>query len=311
MSARADIVIVNWNSGHLLAECLASIRTNREGVDRVIVVDNGSTDGSLAPESHAEDWIEFDAAGENLGFAAACNRGAARCTAPFILFLNPDAQLIAGGLPEALRFMTSPEGARVGICGVRLLGRTGAVERHCANFTDPSTYVGQALGLADRLPRVFTPHFMRSFDHLESRVVDQVIGAFFLVRRPLFEQLNGFDERYFVYFEEVDFALRAKQAGWDTFYLASATGYHYGGGTSEKVKARRLFYSLRSRLIYARRHFSPAGFVVTAAATLAVEPVSRLAQAVLRRSLDDAGAVLSAYRMLLADMAGRRTKGGR
>ena len=298
MSAVADIVVVNWNSGGMLRECIDSIAANRQAVGRVVVVDNGSNDGSFDLSSYDYDWLVLIKAGQNLGFAKACNVGAARCDAPFILFLNPDARLMDQSLEGALRFMTSPEGSGFGICGVRLVGRTGDVERHCANFTDPSTYVGQAIGLARTFPQIFTPHFMQDFDHLESRPVDQVIGAFFLVRRELFEVLRGFDERYFVYFEEVDFALRARKAGWRTFYLASATAYHYGGGSSEKVKAARLFYSLRSRLLYAKRHFSPVGVAITYLVTLCVEPFSRVAHALFRRAPADAGAVIHAYAML-------------
>lgn len=294
----ADIVIVNWNSGSMLRECIQSILDHRDGVGKVVVVDNGSSDNSAQLPQHLAAACDIVLANENLGFAKACNLGASRCQSPYILFLNPDARLIENSVAKAIDFMESSEGQQYGICGIKLIGKHGNIERHCANFTDPSTYLGQALGLGGRFPRVFTPHFMRDFDHTHSRPVDQVIGAFFFVRRSLFNELSGFDERYFVYFEEVDFALRARKRGAATYYIADTTAYHYGGGTSENVKAKRLFYSLRSRLQYAREHFSTPGFVMTAAVTLGLEPFTRLAQAGLRGSLVDAGNVLHAYVML-------------
>jgi hypothetical protein len=295
-----DVVVVNWNAGQLVADCVRSVAEHGGLVRQVIVVDNASTDGSvgLLP---AFDRLRVIESAENLGFARACNLGAATGGAEFILFLNPDARLIDDSLEELIRFMDSPAGHRVGVCGARLIGDDGEVQRSCANFTDASTYVGGALGLTERFPRLFTPLFS-SFDYAGSRVVDQPIGAYFVVRRQLFEQLNGFDERFFVYFEEVDLALRAKQAGWDAYYFADAVAYHKGGGASERVKAGRLFYTLRSRLLYAAKHFSGPAFAATAAASLAVEPLGRLTRAAARRSGGEAVDTLKAYRMLWADM---------
>jgi GT2 family glycosyltransferase len=139
---------------------------------------------------------------------------------------------------------------------------------------------------------------MAEWDHAQTRQVDQVIGAFFLVRRGLFESLHGFDERFFVYFEEVDFAYRARQAGWLSVYLADAQAFHAGGGTSNQVKARRLFYSLRSRLLYAFKHFSWTGAVGVLLATLLLEPVSRTALALFRHSWAGLKETWAAYGML-------------
>jgi GT2 family glycosyltransferase len=84
--------------------------------------------------------------------------------------------------------------------------------------------------------------------------VDQLIGAFFVVRRSLFESLGGFDERFFVYYEEVDFSWRARQAGYSSVYLPGVHALHHGEASSGQVKGRRLFYLLRSRALYARKH---------------------------------------------------------
>jgi GT2 family glycosyltransferase len=101
--------------------------------------------------------------------------------------------------------------------------------------------------------------------------VDHVIGAFFCVRRELFEDLGGFDERFFVYLEDLDFSLRARKTGRTAYYLADAAAFHKGGGTSEQVKAHRLFYSLRSRLLYAFKHFKRYQAWIISAVTMLLE----------------------------------------
>jgi GT2 family glycosyltransferase len=111
------------------------------------------------------------------------------------------------------------------------------------------------------------------------------MGAFFLVRRALFERLLGFDERYFVYYEDLDFSFRALQGGWSSYFLSTARAVHRGGGCSEHVKAARLFYSLRSRILYAYKHFPSANATGVLLATLLFEPVARLGRAVIRGSV--------------------------
>lgn len=295
-----DIVIVNYNAGAMLEQCLASVWTHADGiVERAVVVDNGSTDGSLdGPAVRAADVVR---AGENLGFARACNLGAARGSAELVLFLNPDAELRADTLAKVVARMAMPDCAQVGIAGVQLVDAEGHVARHCARFPGWRTFLGASTGLGGKLPGL-PAHFMTDFDHLSTREVDEVIGAFFLVRRPVFEALGGFDERFFVYYEELDFALRAHRAGWRTLYLAEAQALHHGGGASDRVKAHRLFFLLRSRVLYAFKHFgAPAAWATTAAA-VAAEPAARLVRAALRGSADEARDTIAGARMLWADL---------
>lgn len=290
------IIIVNWNAGHQLHDCISSIR--KYGVPYVtqtIVVDNSSTDGS---EKTIQDipGVTVIFSGENLGFSKACNLGAQQAKSEYLLFLNPDAALYANSLPNALAFMQDPANAKVGICGVQLLDESGRLSRSCARFPSALGFVAHAGGLDRLFPRL--GHAMDEWDHAQTREVDQVIGAFFLVRRGVFDALGGFDERFFVYFEEVDFSRRARDAGWRSVYLADAQSFHAGGGTSNQIKARRLFYSLRSRLLYAFKHFSWVGAMLVMLATLLVEPLSRSALALLRWSWSGLKETWVAYGML-------------
>lgn len=291
-----EIVIVNWNAGGQLKTCIDSIfQYGRDCVTRIIVVDNGSTDGSDASIDGLPN-VTLIRTGANLGFGKACNLGAQQTKSEYLLFLNPDAALHSDSLSKALTFMQKPANTRVGICGVQLLDEAGHVSRSCARFPSAVGFVAHAVGLDRFFPRL--GHFMAEWDHAQTRQVDHLIGAFFLVRRELFNALHGFDERFFVYLEDLDFSYRARQRGWRSVYLASAQAFHAGGGTSNQVKARRLFFSLRSRVLYAFKHFSWMGAFAVLLATLLVEPLSRSALALLRRSWAGLKETWAAYGML-------------
>jgi len=298
---RLDIVIVNWNSGRQLADCLASLADAKTGefeLGQVVIVDNDSSDDSL---QGVEDFIlplRVIRNVDNRGFAAACNQGALAGGAEYILFLNPDTRLFSVSLTEPLSFMERAENRSIGITGIQLVDDSGQVARSCARFPTPATILAQMLALDRLLPQIFPPHFMTEWDHAESRNVDQVIGAFFLTRRALYQALGGFDERFFVYFEEVDFSFRARQAGWRSFYLAGAEAYHKGEGTSAQAKAARLFYYLRSRIRFCFKHFALPAAVGIMLATLLLEPLSRLALATLRLSVSEVRELAKGYARL-------------
>jgi len=301
MAVSLDIIIVNWNSGGQLRACLASIQApSREKLEltRVVVVDNASCDGSADDLHNGGLPLTLIRNTENHGFAAACNGGAKTSHADYLLFLNPDVCLHSDSLTEPVAFMEKPENAQVGICGIQLLDEQGQGSPTCSRFPTASTYFSQILGLDRLFPQLFAGHLLKRSDLCQSRDVNHVMGAFFLIRRTLFESLQGFDERFFVYLEDLDLSFRAFEAGWQSYYLATAQAYHKGGGCSEQVKAARLFYSLRSRVLYSYKHFGRAAATGLLTGTLLVEPFARLAWAACRGSMQEMRATLQAYAML-------------
>lgn len=291
-----DVIVVNWNAGDQLMRCIDSVARYGSGlVSQTTVVDNGSVDGSDASIENLPN-VTLIHTGNNLGFGKACNLGAQHAKSAYLLFLNPDAALYPDTLSKAVTFMQDSVNANVGICGVQLLDEVGHVSRSCARFPSAVGFVFHAVGLDRFFPRL--GHAMAEWDHAVTRQVDHVIGAFYLVRRDLFTVLDGFDERFFVYLEDLDFSYRARQAGWSSVYFADVQAFHAGGGTSIQVKARRLFYSLRSRLLYAFKHFTWLGAFAVLLATLLVEPLSRSALALLRRSWAGLKETWAAYCML-------------
>jgi N-acetylglucosaminyl-diphospho-decaprenol L-rhamnosyltransferase len=303
-SPSLHVVIVNWNSGRQLAECLesfAAVAGDRVAVSRIAVVDNASTDGSCdaLPPSPALALIRNT---ENRGFAAACNQGAKGADAEFILFLNPDARLMPGALERPAQFLRAVDNSRVGIVGIALVDENGHVARNTAHMPTAWSMLGNTLGLDRLMPSVFPPHFVAEWAHDETRTVDQVMGAFMLIRHTLFEALGGFDERFFVYFEDLDLACRARSLGFTSVYLPTAQAFHRGQGTTEGAIGARTYLFCRSRILFALKYFSKPGAFVVVAATLLLEPVARAVKVLLSGGSGRVGDIVRAYVKLWANL---------
>lgn len=313
MPSRIDIVIVNWNAGGLLRRCLASVPDAVvEGVEigRIVVVDNASTDGSL-DDLPAIQGLEIQRNPQNRGFAAACNQGAQESTADYLLFLNPDTVLRPDSLAPVVAFLEQPDRQKVGAAGARLVDEAGETQRTCARFPTPNQLIARSLGLDRILPRLFPPHFLLEWDHLDTRPVHQVMGAFLLIRRELFDRIHGFDERFFVYFEDVDLCARVWMAGAMVAHVAEAVAVHTGHGTTAQVPDVRLFYALRSRLLFAAKHFPRVSTIRVALVTLITEPAIRIVRALALGRVDEAAATLRAAGWLWQALPGMIRSGGR
>ena len=310
MSSSVHIVIVNWNTRDYLRECLESIgRSRLDGVElaRVSVIDNDSSDGSAdGLEAIAPLPLEVVRNRHNAGFAAACNQGAARSTADYLLFLNPDTRLAEDTLATVVRFMDSREAADVGICGARVVDETGAPANSVARFPTLRIVLGKITGLHRVAPRLFPGHRVPAVELDRSGTVDQVIGAFFLIRRELFERLGGFDRRYFVYYEEVDLALRARRLGARSYFLYEATVMHVENVSSSQVPALRLYHSQRSRLLFALAHWPRSHALALLVLTFTAEPLARLVKAALDRDPAAASQSVGASRLLASELLRRR-----
>lgn len=294
-----DVVVVNWNAGDHLRRCVESVlalAAANPGLT-LTVVDNASTDSSLSqlPQNPALRVIRNE---RNLGFAAACNQGARAGKSKYILFLNPDMILTD---PAALTrpIETIQAEPSVGIVGIQLRDEDGAVTRSCTRFPTARRVLGWSFGLDRFLPRFFDPQFMTDFDHSKSRDVDVVMGAFFFVPRMLFDRLGGFDERFFVYYEEVDFARRARIIGYSSRFLADVSATHVGHGTTEGIRAIRYFLVSRSRVQYGAAHFGPMGRLASTISTIVFEPLIRLAFALASGNFAGAMQTAQGARMLL------------
>ena len=260
MSADArgiDVVIVNWNGGE---DVIESARSAVAFGARPIVVDNASTDGSADRLERSVPEAMVERMGRNAGFAAACNRGAALGGGEFVFLLNPDAAIVAG-TPHDVRRAFAHE-LRPMIVGPRIEEDDGSLARSARRFPTPLSLVLYQLKL-HRLARWIPPlrrYLMVDADFSRPMVVDQPMGAAFIMRRSDWERFGGMDEAFFLWFEEVDLAKRVADAGGAALYWPELAVRHTGGTSFSKLAAgdRQRIWN-RSALRYADRHFGRLG----------------------------------------------------
>ena len=246
--ARIDVIVVCWNDKDKLSTALDSVFALSElqadpGFANVVVSDNGSSDGS---REYVNDRyggrvriVENDA---NLGFAGACNRAFALTAADYAFLLNPDAELKDGALKEIVAFMDAHPNC--GIAGSRIYNYDGTVQQSCGEF---DTWAGAFLrssAWGDLPPfRGFANgSALREFPYAEPHRVDIAIGAALAIRRTMMAQIGVFDEQFFLYHEEVDYAKRAADAGWESWYVPASEAIHEGMGSAKgqyNVEARK------------------------------------------------------------------------
>jgi N-acetylglucosaminyl-diphospho-decaprenol L-rhamnosyltransferase len=248
VGSTVDIVVVSYNSEDTLRDCVAPF-SGRTDV-RVIVVDNDSTDASIA--SVADLDLTTIAAEVNRGFAAGCNIGYRAGTAPFVLFLNPDARAepdLVNRLREVLE--AAPE---VGVVAPRILDEDGSLDHSLRRFPRRRSTFAQALFLHRALPRAaWVDEVVRDPAAYEQAwSPDWVSGACLLVRRSVLEQIGGFDEGYFHYSEDTDLCRRIRDAGCDIRYEPSAVVVHLGGRSAPRPALLPTLAAARVR--YVRRH---------------------------------------------------------
>jgi GT2 family glycosyltransferase len=281
-----DVVIVNWNGGQLILDCLCSLRHGQafwKNFD-IFVVDNNSSDGSdVAIEQLANTTLIRN--DRNVGFGRACNQGARTGKSEIVVFLNPDTEVEKDTFSKLEVFFSDPDNAEISVCGVELKDNAQNVSRSCARYPGFISYFFRATGL-DHLPMFYSKSMiMKDWDHLSSREVDHVIGAFYAVRRSTFEQVGGFDENYFVYLEDLDLSRQITLAGGKVFYNSNISAQHLGGGLSKRAKGLRTFLSARSGLIYAKKHFDTLRFLSVVPLVLILEPLVRIFAAVFSNKL--------------------------
>jgi N-acetylglucosaminyl-diphospho-decaprenol L-rhamnosyltransferase len=255
LTATADltIIIVSYNDGHWLQDCLESIAARAGDISLdVVVVDNGTDGAHELVESHFPGVRILRA--ENRGFAHANNRGVVSGTGRYVLFLNPDTQLLEGTLAGLVAAMD--ERPDVGLVGVRQVTADGTLWPTMRYFPGISRALGDALGFErfTRRPKWAGERELDMALYEQETDCDWVSGSFMLARREAVLSAGLFDERFFLYSEEPDLCLRMKRAGWGVRHLPTMTILHHSGkgGTRPKMTAQDVF----TRRQYADKHFS-------------------------------------------------------
>ncbi len=249
-AAKVAVVIVSYETRETLLEGLAAL--GREAPTTVVVVDNASGDGSAAAVRERFPAVRLVANPDNVGFARACNQGAREAREPLLLFLNPDATLAPGSLRTlAGLFEARP---RLGIAGPRTRSANGDIQVSTGpDLSLVAEWRQRRLvrGVARRDPGALAEAERL---HAAEREADWVSGACLMIRREAFEAVSGFDERFFLYEEDADLCLRARQAGWQVLYSPAAEARHALGRSMARSPERARLEYQRSHLHYYRKH---------------------------------------------------------
>ena len=251
-----DIAIVNYNSGNCLQECLQSLdKFDSNYIKSISVVDNCSSDLSneidLSLLSDIRSKTYFINENINHGFAKACNIGSRTGNSEFILFLNPDTFLSEDIFSKIAEIPKSKLNTQ--ITGVNLLDETNQNSVSAANFPSFKMLLIKSFGLHKIFP--FLDRQLIKFSQDGIYDVDVVSGAFFFISRDAFNNLNGFDERFFVYYEEVDLALRAKNNLDMHCVIDSSFKVNHIGGGCTQASLYALSLNINSKLLYSKKHF--------------------------------------------------------
>jgi hypothetical protein len=294
-----DVIIVNWNSGEYIKKCIDSIfsTNNKNLINTIFIIDNGSTDASLN-KVELNKKIKIIRNKTNMGFSRACNQGFKLSTSSYVLLLNPDTQLLNNTIADCITFMN--QNTETDILGCQLLNDKREITPSCSRFPTAIGVLSDSLGLSKIVPSLFKPAIiLTNWDHKESRYVDQLMGAFMFMRRSIFEKIGYFDERFFVYYEEIDFSKRVAEKGGKSFFNANIKAIHSGQGTTNSVKGLRLFLNLRSRLQYAKKHFNYGGYACVWLCTFFIEPFTRSLFLLLSGKIDEISDLFKGYKLLI------------
>lgn len=258
MNIKTSVIIVSWNTRHLLADCLYSVVENPPPKTYEIwVVDNGSTDGTQAMLAADFPQVRLIQNRENVGFARANNQAIEQSAGEYILLLNPDTVVHPGALAALVKFLHHTPSA--GAVGPLILNPDGTLQMSA--YPAPTLFrEGWRLLHLDALKPV-GEYRQSAWGRTEPRPVDNLLGACILLRRAALAQVGIFDEQYFIYSEEIDLCFRLRRAGWQLFWLPTASIVHLGGQSTHQVAETMFLHLYRGKILYFKKHYGAlAGF---------------------------------------------------
>lgn len=250
---KISIIIVNYKVKDLLDNCLNSIFEYNKNIDLdVIVVDNNSQDGSIEMIKEKYPQVNLIESKQNLGFAKANNMGFKQAKYNYILLLNPDMQLLPNTLTNMINWMNKNPQAKV--AGCHLIDQNRKTLHHVRKFPTFLNQLAITLKLPHIFPSILNQYLCKNFDYTKASKVDSIRGAFFMTRKKIYEELNGLDEKYFLWFEEVDFCKKVRQNKGEVWYTPSSECIDYVGKSFEQLpRGRTQKYFRNSMLQYFKK----------------------------------------------------------
>lgn len=250
-----SVIIVSWNAKKHLVDCLNSLGNGRE----IIVVDNGSSEGSPEVVEKEFPQVKLIRNAENLGFARANNIGIRASTGRYVCLINSDVVVLNDCIESLVKFMDS--NSPVGMAGPRILNPDRTLQVSCRHFPSIWNNLCQALGLNYVFPKsaFFSEPFMKYWAHDEIRKVDVLSGCFLMIRREAIDEVGLLDENFFIYGEDIDWCRRFHKSGWDVMLYPEAQAIHIGGASSSNAPIRFYLETQKADLQYWRKHHGVLG----------------------------------------------------
>jgi len=252
-----SIIIVNYNSGEMLHNCLKSIYDSGVSFEHeIIVIDNSSADDSLKKAQADFPNVIYIRNNENAGFAKANNQGIRMAKGAYILIQNPDTLVVGQSIESLVNYArANPD---VGIAGGRLLNEDGTLQYSIQRFPAVASQVFEAFFIHKLLPQLtrnFGEAVLNDAAYNKSLDVDWIFGAVMLINKKAISKVGMLDESFFLYSEEVDWCYRMKSNGWRVAYYPEATFVHFMGKASTNLQL--YIQRLRARRQFGYKHFHP------------------------------------------------------
>lgn len=248
---KLSIVIVNWNTKELLRDCLNSVSLELDSIlIEVIVVDNGSIDGSQEMVKQEFPSIYHIQNEDNVGFCKAVNQGIHVATGHYVLLLNSDTVANSSALLKTISFMES--NSEIGIVGCRLTFPNGKFQSSCFRFPSLLGLITTSIGLCHLSRKNHLLNWDRyGFQEFEIPTeVDCIMGSFMMISKKLIQDIGSLDEGYFMFAEETDFCYRAAKANWKTFYFPDVSIIHNHSGSQKNWHDNAWAYGAKNRGVF-------------------------------------------------------------
>jgi len=229
-----SIITVPWNVRDLVRENFKAIYKNTQNIDfEVFSVDNNSKDGTTEMIRKEFPQVKIIFNKHNIGFAKANNQAIKESKGRYILLLNPDMRVLPGTLEKMVKWMDKhPE---VGVAGLHLIKENGETVLHVRKFPKFLDQLAIVLKIPHVFPSILNKYLAKNFDYTKSIEVDSIRGSFFMIRREVIEKIGGLDERYFVWFEEVDYCKQVKNLGYKIMYTPNVECVDFVGKSFSQV----------------------------------------------------------------------------
>jgi hypothetical protein len=256
------VIIVSWNVKDVVLENLRSIFTSdpMPAID-IILVDNASSDGTADAVRETFPSVRVIANKENHGFAAACNQGLYASSARHALLLNPDMRVEPNALSKTVNYLDAYP--NIAVLGPKLVDENGKAMHHMRRFPRLGDQLAVTLKLVYAFPKLIDRYLAKDLDLEKEQDVDSVRGSFFAINRAALDAIGLLDEKYFIWFEEVDYCRRVKEKGMSVRYVPSIVAHDLGSRSFAKrgvIWKQKQFR--RSMLTYFRKWYSPVGYAI-------------------------------------------------